>query len=69
VVGKFDPAYFVPALQRGCGGSSVCVGIVDKISRKTMPYSLNALIHLSMGKLHLFNTDYPKEEKLTLERI
>jgi hypothetical protein len=53
-VGVLDNAYFTPALTKGYGGSTVAFGIVDRHSRKCMPWSIKALIHLSMGKLHLF---------------
>jgi hypothetical protein len=56
-VGVLDNTYFTPALTKGYGGSTVAFGLVDRHSRKCMPWSIKALIHLSMGKLHLFQED------------
>jgi hypothetical protein len=62
-MGTLDSKYFTPALSKGQGGSTVCTGIVDELSRKCLPFSIKALIHFSRDRLHLFTEDLFLDER------
>ena len=54
---QLDHKYFEFAFSMGAGGFMVAIGLIDIMSRKACPWSIEALIHFSRDDLHLFKTD------------